>query len=533
MMASVSGRRICAVVPAPGSEVSSDLAAELADLGAHRVHADAAAGDVVGRARAVEKPGVKSSSMARGHVDRVGLLGGDEPARGRPCAATVRGIDAAAVVAHRDDHVAAGVAGGDARASPVGGLAGGLALVRASRGRGRARCARGARAGRRARRRRCGRARCPGRRARSSTCLPSLVERSRTSRGKRRKTASTGIIRTCMTIACRACEQRVRSCMACERPGTSAWAASDLDLGALDDELAHEVHAAGRAARRRRGRSRRRGPPRRARRPRRGRAAGATGSASPTIAGLGDLGDLGARRRRARRSAAALSAAASTPAAIHTSTRRPSKASTCVLLRGGGDDGAQLGGRGEDHVGAHGRHQGVVGQRRRERAASRWPVPTASTTAVGHRRGRGAAVARDLLVGRAVADEALQALDERRRAPAPRRRRRRSASTAPSSASRHSSRTSTASRVRPPVRWRSSSKTSSISCVRAAMPAKPMVALMPFSEWAMRKISSTVAPVVGLLLDAHDGEVELLQVLAALGEEHREVLGACPSLRPS
>jgi hypothetical protein len=30
--------------------------------------------------------------------------------------------------------------------------------------------------------------------------------------------------------------------------------------------------------------------------------------------------------------------------------------------------------------------------------------------------------------------------------------------------------------------------------------------------------------VVGLLLDAHDGEVELLQVLAALGEEHREVL---------
>jgi hypothetical protein len=30
--------------------------------------------------------------------------------------------------------------------------------------------------------------------------------------------------------------------------------------------------------------------------------------------------------------------------------------------------------------------------------------------------------------------------------------------------------------------------------------------------------------VVGLLLDAHDGEVELLQVLAALGEEHLGVL---------
>ena len=59
----------------------------------------------------------------------------------------------------------------------------------------------------------------------SSTCLSSFVERSRTSRGKRRKTASTGIIRTCMTICCRACDVRVRFCIACERPGTSAWAA--------------------------------------------------------------------------------------------------------------------------------------------------------------------------------------------------------------------------------------------------------------------------------------------------------------------
>ena len=60
----------------------------------------------------------------------------------------------------------------------------------------------------------------------SSTCLPSLVERSRTRRGKRRNTASTGIMRTCMTIAWRAWEVRVRFCIACERPGTSASAAS-------------------------------------------------------------------------------------------------------------------------------------------------------------------------------------------------------------------------------------------------------------------------------------------------------------------
>ena len=43
-----------------------------------------------------------------------------------------------------------------------------------------------------------------------------------------------------------------------------------------------------------------------------------------------------------------------------------------------------------------------------------WPVPTASATACGTGGGRGTAVACDVLIGRAVADEALQALDERR-----------------------------------------------------------------------------------------------------------------------
>ena len=46
MIASVSGRRICAVVPRAGLGLERDLAAELADRRAHRVHADAAAGDV-------------------------------------------------------------------------------------------------------------------------------------------------------------------------------------------------------------------------------------------------------------------------------------------------------------------------------------------------------------------------------------------------------------------------------------------------------------------------------------------------------
>ena len=42
------------------------------------------------------------------------------------------------------------------------------------------------------------------------------------------------------------------------------------------------------------------------------------------------------------------------------------------------------------------------------------------------------------------------------------------------------------------------------------MPAKPIVALIPFMECAMRKISSTVSGSSGRLLDPDHGEVELL-----------------------
>jgi hypothetical protein len=50
-----------------------------------------------------------------------------------------------------------------------------------------------------------------------------------------------------------------------------------------------------------------------------------------------------------------------------------------------------------------------------------------------------------------------------------------------------------ASRGRPPRRWRRSSSTFSISWVSFATPAKPIVALIPLKECAMRKISSTVS----------------------------------------
>ena len=66
-------------------------------------------------------------------------------------------------------------------------------------------------------------------------------------------------------------------------------------------------------------------------------------------------------------------------------------------------------------------------------------------------------------------------------------------SMAASRASRHSSSTSMASCGSGVVRWRRSSKASSISWVRAAMSLNPIVALMPFMECAIRKISSTVS----------------------------------------
>ena len=89
---------------------------------------------------------------------------------------------------------------------------------------------------------------------------------------------------------------------------------------------------------------------------------------------------------------------------------------------------------------------------------------------------------------------------------------------------------SIASDGRPPVRWRSSSKTSSITWVSSAIAAKPIVALMPFSECAIRKIPSTVVLVLRGLLELDDGEVQFLEVLPRLGEEHRHVFGGVHQL---
>ena len=162
MIASVSGSRTCAVVPWPSSECSSTsppssrTVVRTASMPTPRP--EMSRRDLGGREAGVEE------QLGGGlGVDRVDRVGRDQPALGG-LAGDLGGIDAAAVVAHGDDHVAAGVAGGDLQRAGRR-LAGGDALVRPARGRGRASCGRGGRAGRRARRPRCGRARSPCRRA--------------------------------------------------------------------------------------------------------------------------------------------------------------------------------------------------------------------------------------------------------------------------------------------------------------------------------------------------------------------------------
>ena len=158
MIASVSGRRIWALVPLPCSEVmmtsppSPRIAARTASMPTPRPEMSLVTS-------AVEKPGGEQQLDGARHVDRVDRGGVDQPALGG-LLGHLAGVDAATVVGDRDDHVAAGVARGDLERAR-GRLARRDALLRRPRGRGRASCGRGARAGRRARRPRCGRARCP------------------------------------------------------------------------------------------------------------------------------------------------------------------------------------------------------------------------------------------------------------------------------------------------------------------------------------------------------------------------------------
>ena len=128
MIASVSGRRICAVVPCAELGGQRDLAAELADRGAHGVHADAAAGDVA-------RPGRRSRSRAgraarwRARMSIASACSAVISPRSAALAATRGGSMPRPSSRDRDDDVAAGVAGGDLAACRSARLAGGDALL--------------------------------------------------------------------------------------------------------------------------------------------------------------------------------------------------------------------------------------------------------------------------------------------------------------------------------------------------------------------------------------------------------------------
>ena len=218
-----------------------------------------------------------------------------------------------------------------------------------------------------------------------------------------------------------------------------------------------------------------------------------------------------------RRAPAASRSSASV--ATHASTRRPAKRSTAS---GAGIAAEQLA------VLARARSSTM-----NARTAGIWhvlgEVARRRARRGGRRRarrqvaGRGASPTRGELLRRACAratSARRRSIERRGRRAAPRRRPS-IASTAASSASRHSSSTSIASRARPPVRWRSSSKTSSI-CVRERRHAGE-AHRRAHALQRVRDAEDLVdgLAVVGALLDAHDREVELLEVLARLGEEHR------------
>ena len=127
-IASVSGILMVKLVPAPGDRLHVDRAADLLDVGAHHVHADAAAGDV---------GDLGGGGEARREDELVDLrvrqlvgdsASGDEPLRDR-LGPDPRDVEAAAVVGDLDDDVAALVIGREADAASLR-LAGGEPLAR-------------------------------------------------------------------------------------------------------------------------------------------------------------------------------------------------------------------------------------------------------------------------------------------------------------------------------------------------------------------------------------------------------------------
>ena len=125
MIASVSGILMVKLRPFAPDRTDVDAAADLVDVVAHHIHADAAAGHA-GHLGRGGKAGREDEfvDLRLGHLVEFGF--GDEAAGQRLGLDTI-GVEATAVVHHADDDVAALVVGGQSDGALVG-LAGGNAV---------------------------------------------------------------------------------------------------------------------------------------------------------------------------------------------------------------------------------------------------------------------------------------------------------------------------------------------------------------------------------------------------------------------
>ena len=190
-----------------------------------------------------------------------------------------------------------------------------------------------------------------------------------------------------------------------------------------------------------------------------------------------------------------------------------------LLRRGGGHHAALLGERREDHVGADGRHLRVVGELGRQ---VHDPLAGCEGVDVGGRRLRPVAVG--VLVGRAVPHQLAQAGDQR-------------LGHDPLGAVHLDRVDGLAERVEAEEQH-----VDGLALQPALAPAQQLEDVLHLVRerrhageahrraHALHRVRDAEdlvdrLRIVGLLLDADDREVELLEVLAALGEEHGEVLG--------
>ena len=314
-----------------------------------------------------------------------------------------------------------------------------------------------------------------------------------------------------MTIACSAWELRATSCIACERPGTSAWRRATRR--ACGGRRARPSGAsAGRDAPRRRARC----------------SSRASGGVRRTCPGPRPRSSVGVDALAARGSSTVASATSGTACGCGLDDRGLVVGREPDLDRAAREvvDGALGRLRGDDLavVGERGRasctRAPTASGRPRASVTVTWRTGLPSTT-TGRISGSSGSSGGGASVGSrtSVCRRSTRGFSSSRSTPSTS-----IASNASESASRHSSRTSTAAALEPaaPLAQQLEDVLHRVrercDALEAHRRAHALQGVRDPEDLADRLV------VVGRLLDADDGEVQLLEVLAALREEHRQVL---------